>query len=250
MIRIMVFAIALLSWSQLYAEISGTLLLKPDSCQSTNWCWSVNPLSFTDSHSNVWKTKDSLKTDGASIPKIFQGIVGKPFDTSYIKAAIIHDHYCDRHVRPWRQTHRVFYEALISQKLPKTKAKLMYYAVFLGGPKWTALIPGKGCGNKCIQKFPIKLPKNGYPEEWGFGNFKGMGLITEAASYESPSLEKDIEELKAIFERNPDTLNVEELENRAISEKPDDFYFTHGDTVVVSSQRNLIEIKKMAHKNE
>jgi hypothetical protein len=95
----------------------------------------------------------------ATIPSWARPFVGGPFDPSYIKAAVIHDHYCDRHVRPWRSTHRAFYDALIALGLDTAKAKVMYYAVYLGGPKWVKLIPGKPCGSgiACINNVKIDM---------------------------------------------------------------------------------------------
>jgi hypothetical protein len=48
-----------------------------------------------------------------------------------------HDHYCykENHVRGWRQTHKAFYYALNTLGVPALKAKIMYAAVYLGGPE-------------------------------------------------------------------------------------------------------------------
>ena len=117
------------------SNFEGELSLEPVGCQSTGRCISRNPLRFTDSKAYVWEAEANLPTDGASIPPIFQPFVGEPFEKSFIKAAIVHDHYCKRQVRPWRQTHRVFYEGLRDQGVVESKAKLMYYAVYLAGPR-------------------------------------------------------------------------------------------------------------------
>src|SRR5690606_11635137 len=34
--------------------------------------------------------------------------------------------------------------------VPPVKAKIMYSAVYLGGPKWVELVPGQSCGPNCI----------------------------------------------------------------------------------------------------
>jgi Protein of unknown function (DUF1353) len=39
-------------------------------------------------------------------------VIGKPFDPSYLPAAVIHDNYCSRKVRSFLATHRVFYDML------------------------------------------------------------------------------------------------------------------------------------------
>jgi len=46
-----------------------------------------------------WQTNKGAETDGASIPPLLQPFVGSPWEDGYIRAAVIHDWYCDRHVR-------------------------------------------------------------------------------------------------------------------------------------------------------
>ena len=89
------------------AQFIGNLELNPPGCQATGQCTLGSDLRYTDPNGLTWQAAAGNRTDGASIPFWAQPIVGAPFDESYIKAAVIHDHYCDRHVRSWRATHRV-----------------------------------------------------------------------------------------------------------------------------------------------
>jgi hypothetical protein len=56
----------------------------------------------------------------------------------------------------------MFYDGLVESGVDVAKAKLMYYAVYLAGPKWVQLVPGKPCGPNCIFKevFDLKLGAN------------------------------------------------------------------------------------------
>jgi hypothetical protein len=74
--------------------------------------------------------------DGASIPKVFWSIVGGPYTGLYRNASVIHDYYCDVRTRPWKEVHRMFYDAMLASGVDKMKAKLMYLAVRFGGPRW------------------------------------------------------------------------------------------------------------------
>ena len=114
------------------ADFVGNLEFIPEKCESTGTCAIKSDFEYKDSTGLRWQTKAQDKTDGASIPAWAQPFVGAPFTRDYIKAAVIHDHYCDRQVRPWRQTHRVFYDALIESGVSAARAKLLYYAVYLG----------------------------------------------------------------------------------------------------------------------
>jgi hypothetical protein len=96
---------------------------------------------FVDSTGTGWQTNSGDPTNGASIPKALQWIVGQPFDPLFVPASVIHDRYCDkirsRRVYPWKATHRMFYEALLATGVSPSKARLMYYAVYSFGPRWT-----------------------------------------------------------------------------------------------------------------
>ncbi|MDP9604024.1 Protein of unknown function [Variovorax sp. YR750] len=199
------------------AQFVGDLVLEPAGCTQTGKCKVKNKLRFTDSNKLVWETYDGEPTDGATIPPIFQPIVGKPFEESFLKAAIIHDHYCVRQVRPWRKTHRVFYEGLIDQGVPQAKAKLMYYAVYLGGPKWVKLMPGESCKGNCIKSFKTS---DGQPV-----------MRSREADYATVTNEAELAALEQELQANPDGISLEDLEKRAQAKRPDDFYYRNGDQV-------------------
>src|SRR5689334_10444439 len=78
-----------------HADFVGSLVLSPTGCESTGHCELGADFGFIDPKGVGWQAAKGLITDGASIPPWAQPIVGKPFDESFVKAAIIHDHYCD-----------------------------------------------------------------------------------------------------------------------------------------------------------
>ena len=104
----------------------------------------ADALDFVDGKADVWQAPQGTLTDGASIPPLFVGIVGNPTSDQFAQAAAIHDAYCGigneggarYHSRPWPQVHRMFYDALRVGGTPERKAKLMFAAVWLGGPRW------------------------------------------------------------------------------------------------------------------
>jgi hypothetical protein len=104
------------------------------------------PFEYIDPSGVEWRADKGLVTDGASIPQVFWSIVGGPYEGPYRRAAIIHDYYCDHKYRSWERTHRVFYDAMITGGVSPTKAKLMYYAVWRFGPRWSveAILPCSG----------------------------------------------------------------------------------------------------------
>jgi len=96
----------------------------------------LETFGFTDSNGVRWEVPPGAKTDGASIPSGLWGMIGSPFSGKYREAAVIHDYYCNNRNRPWRDTHRVFYEAMLSSGVGPFMAKLMYAAVYRFGPRW------------------------------------------------------------------------------------------------------------------
>jgi len=119
----------------------------------------ADDLFFVDPDEFVWKAGKGDVTDGASIPPLFKEIIGGPFESDYLPAAVIHDHYTKRvhRVRTWRDTARVFYQAMLVNGVNVIKAKTMYFAVYTFGPHWGVLAKGVPCGEKCIFTVPDQL---------------------------------------------------------------------------------------------
>jgi hypothetical protein len=119
----------------------------------------ADDLFFVDPDKYVWKAGKNDVTDGATIPPLFQPIIGGAFEADFLPAAVIHDHYTKRvhRVRPWRDTARVFYQALLVKGVNVVKAKAMYFAVYAFGPHWGVLAKGVPCGRNCIFTVPQQL---------------------------------------------------------------------------------------------
>lgn len=101
-------------------------------------------LAFVDAQKTLWIAPPSTLTDGASIPRLFAPLIGDRQAREYLLAAALHDAYCGIgndaldtfQTRPWPEVHRMFYEALLVGGTPPHKAKIMFAAVYLGGPRW------------------------------------------------------------------------------------------------------------------
>jgi hypothetical protein len=216
------------------AQFTGDLVFEPAGCEEKGLCKLTYKLLFKDPQGLEWQADAQDKTDGASIPPWAQPLVGKPFDPAFIKAAAIHDHYCERHVRSWRATHRVFYDALIATGVPTAKAKIMYYAVYLGGPKWVKLIAGKSCGSgiACINRVEIDGKTN--PVGAGSSNF-----LTRAAQYDEPGFAEELAAVAKLLDENNSDISLTDLESRAKKRRPGDFYYQHGDDISLGTQLQI-----------
>lgn len=106
----------------------------------------TDSLTFVDSRGVKWVAPAGTWTDGATVPRVALWITDGRFQKEFLKAAIVHDAYCQDFnktrcpqqfkKRPWREVHRMFFEACVAGKTPLTKAKMMFAAVWWGGPRW------------------------------------------------------------------------------------------------------------------
>lgn len=96
----------------------------------------IKPISFTHDDWDPWPVPAGVTADGASIPRLFWSVIGGPFEGRYRNASIVHDHYCVTRDRPWRDVHRMFFEAMLAGGVSRAQAKIMYYAVYRFGPRW------------------------------------------------------------------------------------------------------------------
>lgn len=100
----------------------------------------VEEFSYVDPREKIWRVPKDTIVDGASIPRAFWSVVGGPFEGTYRDASIIHDHYCTVRTEPWQDVHRMFYYGMLARGTLPGKAKAMYYAVRVGGPRWKQVL--------------------------------------------------------------------------------------------------------------
>ncbi len=96
----------------------------------------VEPFAYVDPARVRWLASAGAVVNGASIPRPFWSLIGGPFEGRFRNASVVHDVACVERARPWRQVHRMFYEACRCGRVGAVKAKTMYYAVYHFGPRW------------------------------------------------------------------------------------------------------------------
>ena len=118
----------------------------------------VEELTFVDAKRAKWVAPVGTFTDGASIPKMFIGIMGHPRSKQFLNAAVVHDAFCATgneekafyHTATWQNVHRMFYDAIRVSGVSAVKAKTMYAALYLGGPRWVGVRRRASIGDKLI----------------------------------------------------------------------------------------------------
>ncbi len=91
---------------------------------------------YLDPRDKAWLAKKEAVVDGASIPRIFWTLVGGPLEGKYRNASVVHDTACDEKKEKWEDVHFMFYEACRCGGMDEYEAKVLYWAVYHGGPRW------------------------------------------------------------------------------------------------------------------
>jgi hypothetical protein len=91
---------------------------------------------YEDPSGERWVAPRGAIVDGASIPRVLWSLIGGPFEGKYRDASVVHDIACEERRRPWRDVHRMFYNASRLAGVEETRARVMYGAVFHFGPRW------------------------------------------------------------------------------------------------------------------
>lgn len=99
-------------------------------------CKLLAPIEYRTEANIQWPVPAGAWLDGASIPQAFWSIIGGPYEGKYREPSVVHDHYCITKIRPWRDTHRMFHDAMMCRGVPSFKARIMFYAVYRFGPRW------------------------------------------------------------------------------------------------------------------
>ena len=169
-----------------------------------------NDYFFIDPQGLVWKANKGDITDGASIPPIFQPVIGGPWEDDYLPPAVLHDHYTnDAHkVRTWRSTDFMFFQAMMVRHTDVIKAKTMYYAVYVFGPHWDKLSSGVNCGQNCVNAA-------------GGQTFRPSNY----AAFHSAELGEVSEKIRNA-ELSGQPLSLSDLRGIAISKHPQDVFIT------------------------
>ena len=101
-------------------------------------------VAFTDRAGLHWEAPEGALTDGASIPRALVPLIGQPRSAEFREAAALHDAWCGAgneglpqfRARPWEEVHRMFHDALLASGVSPAKARVMFAAVYLAGPRW------------------------------------------------------------------------------------------------------------------
>lgn len=100
------------------------------------------PFTFHAPAALDWTVPADRVVNGADIPPIFFGLVGRPYDPDVFPASVVHDHYVVTRERTSAETHEAFWLALRAKGVSATRARAMFWAVVFSNPDWDVGVPG------------------------------------------------------------------------------------------------------------
>jgi len=112
----------------------------------------LEDFGFQEPDGRLWVARKGAVLDGVSIPLVFRDNVGLPFDGAYRRASVVYDYYCRLMSEPWRDVHRMFYQASLADGVGEIDAKVMYMTLYAGGPRWERR--GSSCFGSCHAAAP------------------------------------------------------------------------------------------------
>jgi hypothetical protein len=136
---------------------------------------------FEDQAGKLWLARQGQVLDGTSIPLVFRSMIGMPFVGDYRRASVVYDYYCHAKTEPWRDVHRMFYHASLTEGVGEVEAKVMYATLYAAGMRWE--MPGSSCFRSCHAAAP-SLTWKPYVEE------KEVGPVVEWIRQVNPALEE------------------------------------------------------------
>lgn len=96
----------------------------------------LDSIKFTDAESNEWEAPIEAEIEATSLSPTLQTLFGAPFEAKNRKAALLHQYFVRARTQPWKETHRMYYEASRSLGVQEVDAKAMYMALYADGPRW------------------------------------------------------------------------------------------------------------------
>ena len=103
--------------------------------------------TFIDDRGKQWLAPKGHVANGSSVPPLFRALFGQPFDGPWRRASMVHDYATRSLAEPWREVHRMFYDAAVAAGVSEADARLMYLAIYAQGPRWE--VRGSSCYRGC-----------------------------------------------------------------------------------------------------
>lgn len=213
-----------------HGTFNGELILRPlDDGRDMQV---MQDFSYTDWQGHKLIATAGFVSDGATIPRAVWSLVGGPWDGPYRKAAVVHDVGCRNHKYTWRDTHRLFLEAMLDSGVTRSLALTMYWGVLVGGPRWDAVATTEAKSRNALQtNIASELNKLSTTERNNaivssttteqkvdsktVKTYSATVYVPSAGKVISPDTLKKLQAELETREQKGETISIDEIENRA-----------------------------------
>lgn len=97
----------------------------------------IEDFVFVDKSGTKWAAPKGRIIDGKNIPEPLRNdYFGTSFASGYGRALMIHNIACRDKKKSPQKVHKMLYDAMLIDGVPKDKAEFMYHALLNDGPKW------------------------------------------------------------------------------------------------------------------
>lgn len=96
----------------------------------------VEPFAYRDTQGKTWTADGAHVLDGRSFSPIASELIGSAFAGELRRANLVFDYQSKSMAHPWREVHRMYFDALRTKGVPSVDAKQIYAAVYATGPRW------------------------------------------------------------------------------------------------------------------
>jgi hypothetical protein len=174
----------------------------------------LSRFSYVDPDERQWHAPAKWIVDGASIPQAGWSIIGGPFEGRYRAASVIHDVACVQKERPWEAVHQAFYYAMLASGVEVTTAKLMFAAVYHGGPRWdqVLVLPANADEiEEAVEWVKLQVDRTSVVKMLQVKPLAGTDRVQITVTVRAPPRRlsvADLERLQAEIQRREDTFNL------------------------------------------
>ncbi len=108
----------------------------------------LDELRFRQATGQVWETPGNVILDGRSMPTLFVQLFGGFLEGDFRKTAVTYDYAVKRKPYSWQETHRMFYEGVMTEGVAGVESKAMYLLLMASGTRWAQHGPNS-CFSRC-----------------------------------------------------------------------------------------------------
>lgn len=108
----------------------------------------VKDFAFREPGGQTWVVPVDAVVDGRSLPTLFVNLLGRPFESTFRKSALVYDYAAKSKERSWKEAQHMFYVGSVAEGVIPVEAKVMYMLLSAKGLRWEVR-GSRDCYGRC-----------------------------------------------------------------------------------------------------